>query len=499
MDKLGADRVVALRFADGTALVAELLTHRSNLVLVERSGRTVAAARHPRTAHGRLEVGEPYRPPPIPAGKLVPFGQAPGTIDAFVRDSAGEGRDLLHALRRHVFGIGASAARLVISESARTGRSPGEILAARLTALERGEADPVLVADGDDPLGAAEEGDLDPAPLELLPWDPELAEPGRHLLRRDDAAATAGLHHETVERQAWVRARGEGLLAILRQEIGRLATAERRVSEGLAGFGDPERYRLWAESLLAGMTAARRHGDGAVVPDPYDLEGRDIVVPAPSRLSLAAAAEEHFRSCRRARRGIDASERRLATIRARREILGTLLSRYEDLRGSDAAHRLAGEMRRLRIPVDLESTGRSGGRTTGQTRPKLEGVRMFTSSDGFAILVGRTGKDNDRLTFRLASPDDFWLHARGVPGAHVIVRNPRREARPPRETLQEAAEMAAWYSDARESDHADVHWTRRKNVRRSRGSSPGTVTLKRSETLRVRPKPPRDDLSQVLP
>ncbi len=117
-------------------------------------------------------------------------------------------------------------------------------------------------------------------------------------------------------------------------------------------------------------------------------------------------------------------------------------------------------------------------------------MRLLTSRDGYSILIGRTGKDNDRLTFKLAGPEDFWFHAAGVPGAHVVVRNPDRVARPPRTTLEEAATAAAWFSDAREAGQADVQWTRRKNVRRLRGAPPGTVTLKRFETLRVRPAPP---------
>ena len=115
---------------------------------------------------------------------------------------------------------------------------------------------------------------------------------------------------------------------------------------------------------------------------------------------------------------------------------------------------------------------------------------MFTSSEGRTILVGRSGRGNDRLTFKVASPDDFWLHVLGKPGAHVVVRNPDRDRKLPRECLEEAAGLAAWFSDARGEEHADVQWTRRRNVRRARGAAPGTVLVKRSETVRVRPLPP---------
>jgi predicted ribosome quality control (RQC) complex YloA/Tae2 family protein len=145
-------------------------------------------------------------------------------------------------------------------------------------------------------------------------------------------------------------------------------------------------------------------------------------------------------------------------------------------------------MRKEGIPVSLERRASGGGardRERGKP-PRLEGVRLVTSSDGLEILVGKTARDNDRLTFRLAGPEDFWLHAQGFPGAHVVVRSGSAKHLPER-TLREAAALAAWYSDARAQGAVEVHWTRRKNVRRARKAGAGTVTLKRFETVRVKP------------
>ena len=74
-----------------------------------------------------------------------------------------------------------------------------------------------------------------------------------------------------------------------------------------------------------------------------------------------------------------------------------------------------------------------------------------------------------------------------MPGAHVVVRNPDRLRRPSPEALMRAARLAARFSDAGKEERADVQWTRRKYVRRLRGAPPGTVTVKRFETVRVRP------------
>jgi predicted ribosome quality control (RQC) complex YloA/Tae2 family protein len=149
-------------------------------------------------------------------------------------------------------------------------------------------------------------------------------------------------------------------------------------------------------------------------------------------------------------------------------------------------------MRALGLPVGLVGPTRAARAAARGTPPQLSGVRIVVSDDGWTILVGRTGRDNDKLTFKIAAPDDIWLHASGVPGAHVVIRNPDRLAAVPHTTIAEAARLALWFSDARSQGTADVQWTRRKYVRRAKGGASGMVVVKRSETIRVRAIPPAD-------
>jgi predicted ribosome quality control (RQC) complex YloA/Tae2 family protein len=177
------------------------------------------------------------------------------------------------------------------------------------------------------------------------------------------------------------------------------------------------------------------------------------------------------------------------------ERLERIRAEFESVRGEADADRLEEAMRGERIPVGLVRPGRDTGASGRTTRVSVEGVRIYTSTDGHTILVGRTGRANDRLTFKIASSEDLWLHVLGRPGAHVVIRNPRRRSRVPEACLQEAAGLAAWYSGARGDDVVDVQWTRRKNVRRLRGAPPGTVQVKRFQTVRVRPSRPEEGLS----
>lgn len=108
--------------------------------------------------------------------------------------------------------------------------------------------------------------------------------------------------------------------------------------------------------------------------------------------------------------------------------------------------------------------------------------------EGFEALIGKGDADNDALTFKVGSPLDFWLHVAGVPGSHVIVRNPDKVSELPRPVLERAAELAAFFSKARDGGKVEVHWCRVADVSKPRGFAPGKVMLKTFKSVRVYPK-----------
>ena len=116
--------------------------------------------------------------------------------------------------------------------------------------------------------------------------------------------------------------------------------------------------------------------------------------------------------------------------------------------------------------------------------------RTFYGSRGERILVGRSAKDNDALTFRVARGRDIWLHARDVSGSHVIIPM-EKKASVSSHTLLDAAHLALHFSKARGETSGDVQWTERKHVRRVPGAGPGRVTVAAGRTLRVRVEPER--------
>jgi predicted ribosome quality control (RQC) complex YloA/Tae2 family protein len=120
-------------------------------------------------------------------------------------------------------------------------------------------------------------------------------------------------------------------------------------------------------------------------------------------------------------------------------------------------------------------------------QPTASEPLSFTAPDGCTILVGRNNLQNERLT-RSADSEDWWLHAKDIPGSHVIVKTNGGELSDA--ALQMAAGLAACYSQARQSSKVPVDYTRKKHVRKPSGSPPGFVIYTHQQTVMVEPHCP---------
>jgi len=116
-------------------------------------------------------------------------------------------------------------------------------------------------------------------------------------------------------------------------------------------------------------------------------------------------------------------------------------------------------------------------------------IQEYTLPDEWTVLAGKTDMDNDRLSLKTAKPNDWWFHIKGIPGSHVILRaKPGQE--PDKETLKQAAAVAAYHSKARNGGVAAVSCTLAKYVTKPRGAKPGTVQIRKESVLKVRPALP---------
>ena len=115
----------------------------------------------------------------------------------------------------------------------------------------------------------------------------------------------------------------------------------------------------------------------------------------------------------------------------------------------------------------------------------------YTLPGDWIVLAGKTDADNDFLSLKMANPNDYWFHVRGMPGSHVILREKEGEE-PDKSVLKETAAIAAYHSKAKNGGVTAVSCTMAKYVSKPRGAKPGTVTIKKESVLKVRPGVPSE-------
>jgi predicted ribosome quality control (RQC) complex YloA/Tae2 family protein len=108
------------------------------------------------------------------------------------------------------------------------------------------------------------------------------------------------------------------------------------------------------------------------------------------------------------------------------------------------------------------------------------------------VLIGRSNEGNDYVTHHLARPEDYWFHVHGAAGSHVVLRRGKGKNEPSKQTVEEVAAWAAFYSQARTAGRVPVIVTRKKYVRKPRKAPPGLAVCEREKTLMVRPREPED-------
>src|SRR5690606_2526382 len=136
----------------------------------------------------------------------------------------------------------------------------------------------------------------------------------------------------------------------------------------------------------------------------------------------------------------------------------------------------------------LQARGYWQGKRAGRIGGGKSAPLRIVTPDGFVIWVGRNSRQNELVTFDKGSGADLWLHARDVPGAHVIIKFDGREI--PESVIEQAAEIAAYYSARRDEASVIVDVTPRRYVRKIKGAGPGMVTYRNETTRTVRPRAP---------
>ena len=278
-------------------------------------------------------------------------------------------------------------------------------------------------------------------------------------------------------------------LQVLREryqrQIGQKRKLELNLRDDLLKHGDALEHKRLGDLLLANLQTAERDGRKVTIQDFYAEGAPKVELEVDVQTSLKDEAGRYYARYSKAKRAEDEIARRLdktaldiAVLEESQRHLQHAVTTHDDV---------------ALLALETEQAKSAPKQSKQRHSEKLPGIRRYLSSDGYEILVGRAAHTNDRLTFKIARPNDLWFHTADYPGSHVIVRNSSRKDVPHR-TIIEAAQLAAKFSQAGDDGKVKVNYTHRKYLSKPKGAAPGLVRLSRFKSITVKPS---EDLQRV--
>ncbi|NOX60415.1 MAG: fibronectin/fibrinogen-binding protein [Chloroflexi bacterium] len=469
------ERVLYLRFQHrehgATTLVGEIMGRWSNLALLDERGRILDALRRfgpDENPYRTILPAAPYQPPPPPKGKQPIDLITEADLERLLNQTPA-GQPLWRVLVRRISGLSPLAAREIIHRATGDAQAepshPNVRASALFDALSwfrnlplQGGWAPTVALDP-----------IDETPAAFAPY--ELSHLGRlkHCRAISDAAH---LYYSTVIGADSYAGRRKQVRQLLANAHKKLLARRAALNEQAVSDEQVAQWRRFGEWIL---TYAWK-----ITPGDRELEadtGEEILhIPLDPALSASENAQAYFARYRKAKRAAAKVPELLAEVDRDLAYIEQLQS---DLELADNAPQIE-EIREAALLSGLVREAAPKRRVaSARTRPLR--VRI----NNFDVFIGRNALQNDIVTWKLAQPNDMWLHVKDAPGAHVIIRSEGREVPPP--VIEQAAGWAAFHSSARRDAKVAVMVTQRRHLRRLKRGRPGQVRVLRYKTITVAP------------
>ena len=301
----------------------------------------------------------------------------------------------------------------------------------------------------------------------------------------DMNAAVAEAWHLYQDRQEWLQGR-QSRLSRFRRRGRKLTRLLKDLETDLEKNRQVQGFKKYSDLLLAQASGLPAGRTSVRLPDLFQPDQPEVTIPLEPRLTALQNATRYARQFQKSSRAIPRVLTRLEAVRAE---LAALEKKQEHLdRTTSPAEPEPAPARPDPMPSPTPSGAGPRHSSREEARAELSKLaRRFVSSEGSTILVGKGNRQNDALTGKVAHGHDFWLHVAGYSGSHVVLRNPDRRSEPSGPSLLEAAQLAAYFSQARNAPRVEVHYTQKKFVTRPKGGKPGVVRLRRYQSIAVHP------------
>ncbi len=288
----------------------------------------------------------------------------------------------------------------------------------------------------------------------------------------------AELYYDRLIEQRHIATLRTGLSSRIRRDLSKTVRLMNALSGDLQSADRVDEYRQAGDLVLAHLKELKTGMERA---DLTGYDGRTVTVTLDPKRSPSGNAEFYFKKFKKARKGRDIIAGRLQQSVDQASFLKSLLHEVEQARDVDTLMSIGSGY--VAEGLFEKKTVLNKKTRQGIASPAIRKI-IF---NGWEILVGKSAAGNDHLTMKMARPDDLWLHAEGMPGSHVLIRNPNAVGIPP-EVLLKAAALAAFHSKGRNAGKVPVTYTRAGLVKKPKGAKPGLVTLQERKSLMVKPE-----------
>jgi predicted ribosome quality control (RQC) complex YloA/Tae2 family protein len=275
------------------------------------------------------------------------------------------------------------------------------------------------------------------------------------------------------EKEDVLKNKKRDLEKIVVKEIDKLEEVVRKISTELEKIKDCEKLKKWAELLMANSYSIDTSSGKVEV---IDWEsGEKVLIEVDPRKNAVDNAKSFFKKYKKLKRKKEGMMKRLEELN---DQISYLYQLWQTILDSEDPENLE------EIREEMEEVGITKKQKKRKSEIKKSSPRKV-EINGFIVLVGKNNRQNDTLV-RTSSPNDVWLHARGIPGAHVVIRTGGKEV--PWSVLRFAASLAAGYSRGKDSGKVPVDYTLVKYVRKPKGFQPGMVIYEKQKTIVVEPR-----------
>jgi predicted ribosome quality control (RQC) complex YloA/Tae2 family protein len=452
-------------------IIVEPMERRSNLLLVQ-DGMILDCMRRVGPDENRFRLSLPaheYVPPPPQTGKLDPTHlKIEGLYGLF--DQNDDPKLLTHRLL---------SSRLL-------GMSP--LLAKEITYRAAGSTNAKVQDTGPDTLLAALQSMV--TPLVRHEWQPGVAENDEEGIAAfsvyplasvagwrpvESVSAALSAYYGAITGDDAYQAAKEPVYAAIKEAQARLNAKLASLQRSLTDESERDALRQSGELILAYQYAIEK--GQAELRAQYDFDQPEMVIKLDPQLTPLENAQRYFSRYDKAKRALDDVPQLIEETENELSYLAQLASDLD----------LAGNWPDIdEVQQALQSKGYWQGKRAGRIGGGKSAPTRVTIGDNFVVWIGRNSRQNEQVTFDKGGGADLWLHARDVPGAHVIIKF---DGRPIREdVIMRAAELAAYFSPRRDETNVLVDVTERRYVRKIKGAGPGMVTYRNETTRTVNPR-----------